>query len=86
MTGPTPATGAPQIETLLQKWKVTEWRDGAVFRTELVGTEWRPMGTLSSTTLDGTTYVYSPMPTSYEGQTIRRIKPNTTTEGTHDHG
>ena len=70
-----------QVETLMQKWEVTEWRDGCVFKTNLVGTEWRPVGAPHRTTegdsLGVTTYVYSPMPTSYEGQTIRRLKDNT---------
>lgn len=30
-------------EVLVEVWKITEMRDGAVYKTELVGEEWVPM-------------------------------------------
>lgn len=68
------------VETLMQKWEVTEWRDGCVYKTQLVGTEWRPMTAPHRVTegdsLGTTTYVYSPMPTDYaeKHQTIRTVR------------
>ncbi len=69
-----------RIEVLMQRWEVTEWRDGCVFKTNFVGNEWRPLDaphrTTEGDTLGVTTYVYSPMPTSYafDHQTIRTVR------------
>lgn len=71
-----------RIETLMQKWEVTEWRDGCVAKTNHVGNEWRPLNAPMTVTegdsLGTTTYVYSPMPTSYaiDHQTIRTTRPD----------
>jgi len=57
-----------QFEVLRELWKITEMRDGAVYKTEYVEDQWVTMGE----DVDSEGYVYCVKSTSFEGRTIRR--------------
>jgi hypothetical protein len=63
-----------RLEVLREVYRITERRNGAVYRTQRVGFEWVPMdspaGRLATV---GDTQYCSP-PTDYPGQTIRRVQ------------
>ena len=65
-----------KYEVLRELRKVTQWKDGCVYRTAHIDIVWVPMDTISGAMFekDGETYMYCSMSTSYKGETIRRIK------------
>lgn len=50
-------------EVYREIWRVTEWRDGAIYKTEFVEKRWVPMG-LRSFHKDGQRYIVSAISTS----------------------
>lgn len=63
------------VEVLRTVWRITERRDGAVYRTEKIGTEWVPMDSVAGRMGTVGDLIYSSMSTSYKGPTIRRATP-----------
>jgi hypothetical protein len=59
------AVGEP--EQLVELWRITEYRDGAVFKTEYVEDVWIP---LSGQPPAG--YVHAPKSSNYTGQMFRQ--------------
>ena len=54
------------MEKLVELFEVTEWRGGAVYRTEYVRDEWVDVDARAP---EG--FVYANKSTSYEGRTLR---------------
>lgn len=52
---------------------VTEWKDGAVYATELKGAQWVNLAEVNANRPTETNVMYVSMPTDYTGQTFRRI-------------
>lgn len=61
-----------EYEVLRQLYRVTERRDGAIYKTELVHNVWVRVPELGATPKPPEDHIFCSMPTSYEGQTIRR--------------
>ena len=64
----------PTYEVLRSVWRITERRDGAVYRTEEIGPEWVPMDSVAGRGGTVGDLMYSSMSTHYKGPTIRRKK------------
>lgn len=68
-------TALPEVEQLYQVWEITEWKDGAVFKTKLTSrTIWLTAKEAGSHICADDNLIYGPMPTTYMGQTIRTRK------------
>jgi hypothetical protein len=63
---------ADRFDVLRELWRITEWRDGCVFRTEFVRRVWVPFGT-PATWLDE--HLLVAVSSDYEGPTIRPVRP-----------
>lgn len=65
------ADDAPrEYEVLREVWRITEWRDGAVFKTERQGIGWYDEATVKANRPADTNLTYTAPPTSalpYEG-------------------
>lgn len=64
-----------EYEVLMEKFLITEWKDGCVFRTESRGLEWLSGEDLRNNVALHTGIIWVPPPTDYKGQTIRTKKP-----------
>jgi len=61
-------------ELYREKFKITEWRDGAIFRTASEGLEWFDEDVVKGNVPKETDVLYAPPSTSFEGMTIRHKK------------
>lgn len=59
-----------QYEVLREVFRITEWKDGAVYKTVSEGNQWVPFGTPYQ--VDGRIYAHPS--SSYRGPAIRRKK------------
>lgn len=68
------------VEVIRELWKVTEWRDGAVFHSESLGCVWLPIDSEKSIEqaqeLGGD--FFGNVSTSYKGPRCRRIRDDNT--------
>lgn len=65
----------PQYEELIEVYRITEWKDGAVFKTEFVKESWVPMGARGDVNANE---IYVPLSTSDNRlftETMRRVYP-----------
>jgi hypothetical protein len=61
-----------QYELFREQRRITEWRDGAVYRTVSEGFHWVDMLTVENNKPMETNITYSSPPTSFKGMAIRR--------------
>lgn len=62
-------------EVLREVWRITERRGDAVYRTEYVEDRWVSIRDNTYGNVPGEPdLIYASKPTSYEGQTIRRVQ------------
>lgn len=61
-----------QYEVFTERRRITEWRDGCVYRTLSEGLHWVDMLTVETNKPGETNITYAPPPTSFKGMTIRR--------------
>lgn len=64
-----------EYEILMEKFIITEWKDGTVYRTESRGLEWISGEDLKNNTAADTGIIWAPAPLDYKGQTIRTKRP-----------
>jgi hypothetical protein len=63
------------IESLYEVWEITEWRNGAVYKTRNTGeTRWLTEKELKENHPIETDIIFSVMPMSFTGQTVRTRK------------
>jgi hypothetical protein len=62
------------VVVLRTVWRITEWRDGCVYRTEKIGTEWVPRDSVQGRMGTVGDLSYGAPPRDYEGLTIRRAE------------
>lgn len=60
------------IEVLRQKWRITERKDNAVYKTEKLEMEWVPMESIAGRMGTVGDIIYGAPSSSYEGRTIRQ--------------
>lgn len=65
------------FELYRSQWRITEWKDGAVYKTELVKTDWFPMDQVENNKSAATNLTYSPpveTSTQAELRGIRKVQ------------
>lgn len=62
-----------RIQTYMKKFIITEWRDGAVYRTEQAETDWVDLDTVDANRPADTGVIYSPA-VDADGRSFRRVK------------
>jgi len=60
------------IEVLRELYRVTEWKDDSVYKTEYIKDVWVPLDEADKR--PSKDEFYSVKSTSYQGETIRRVK------------